>query len=201
MNYYKITNQYERHHNLQYHTGLNVDCLPFRPSGDCEDGGIYFARRDILAFLFKGPWLRMVTIPDDAQVYLNPDPPEKWKADKVILGPRKKITLNVIKRLIKEGADIHADNDAALKHAACNGQTETVKMLLNHGADIHADDNSALKHAACNGHTETVKMLLENGADVHADDNLALKLAAYPYHGHTETVSVLKQWMADHDNK
>ena len=105
MNFYKITNEKENHNGLQYHDGLNVDILPFNPHGDCAKGGIYFAREDILAFLNFGPWIRQVTLPNDAEIYKNPGNPKKWKADKVILGKREKITVNIIKKLIKEGAD------------------------------------------------------------------------------------------------
>jgi hypothetical protein len=84
---------------------LNIDPVPFNPTGDCEPGGIYFAREHILAFLNYGLWLRKVTLPDDAQVYENPRKPRKWKADKVILGERERITVDVIKRLFEEGAN------------------------------------------------------------------------------------------------
>ena len=72
MNYYKILNKDERHYSLQYKTGLNVDPKPFNPNGNCEPGGIYFSREDILAFLGYGPWIRKVTLPKDALVYENP---------------------------------------------------------------------------------------------------------------------------------
>jgi len=63
MNYYKILSKDECHHDLQYKTGLNVDPKPFNPCGNCEPGGIYFSREDILAFLGYGPWIRKVTLP------------------------------------------------------------------------------------------------------------------------------------------
>jgi len=69
MNYYKILSKDEYHYDLQYKTGLNVDPKPFNPSGNCEPGGIYFSREDILAFLDYGPWIRKVTLPKDALVY------------------------------------------------------------------------------------------------------------------------------------
>ncbi|NCU31536.1 MAG: hypothetical protein EOM23_01060, partial [Candidatus Moranbacteria bacterium] len=65
---------------------------------------------DILAFLHYGPWIRKVTIPKDAKVYENPGILKKWKADRVILGRKYKITAKVIQRLIKEGADPKADD-------------------------------------------------------------------------------------------
>jgi hypothetical protein len=103
MNYYKITNKDEQHYQMKYHDGLNIDCEPWNPSGDCEPGGIYFSRKDILAFLGYGCWLRKVTIPADAKVYENPGKPKKWKADRIFLHPREKITAKVVQRLIDSG--------------------------------------------------------------------------------------------------
>jgi len=106
VNFYKILNEEETHNGLKYHDGLNEDPLEFNPSGDCESGGIYFAREDILAFLHYGPWIRKVTIPEGESIYENPGSPKKWKAKRVVLGPRRRINLQVIKKLIKEGARI-----------------------------------------------------------------------------------------------
>ena len=105
MNYYKITNKNETHHGLKYKTGLNIDPKPWNPSGNCEEGGIYFSREDILFFLDYGPWIRKVTIPTNIPIYTNPGLPVKFKAHRVILGPRRKITAAVIKELLAEGAD------------------------------------------------------------------------------------------------
>jgi len=195
VNYYKITNQKETHHRMQYKTGLNVDVLPFNPSGDCEPGGIYFSREDILAFLDYGPWIRKVTIPEDTKIYENPGSPKKWKANKVILGRRSKITAKKIKQLIEEGADPKACDCLALQWAAKRGHLEIVKLLLEAGADPKAYDGLALQWAANNGHLEVVKLLLEAGADPKTCDNLALQRAAEK--GHLEIVKLLLEAGAD----
>ena len=155
MNYYKITNKEENHNGLKYKTGLNIDILPFNPSGDCQSGGIYFSKEDILSFLGYGPWIRKVTIPNDAQVYENPGKPKKWKADKVILGRKKKITVKVIEELIKEGAKLSED---AISWASMNGHIEIVKVLLKHNCPINSN---AISWASENGHIEIVKLLEE----------------------------------------
>ena len=85
MFYYKILNEDETHYGMQYKNGLNVDILPFNPSGDCTHGGIYFSREDILAFLGYGIWIRKVTIPKDAKVYENPGYPKNGKPIKSYL--------------------------------------------------------------------------------------------------------------------
>ena len=196
MDFYKILNSKENHNGLQFKTGLNVDPVPFQKKGSCCPGGIYFARKDILAFLYHGPWLRKVTVPTDAEMVLDPGKePEKWRASKVILGEREKITVEVVERLIQEGADVHACEDVALRWASEYGHTEIVKLLLEHGADVHAQEDEALKLASEYGHTEIVKLLLEYGADVHVYEDYALRWASRE--GHLEVVKFLLEYGAD----
>ena len=191
MTYYKITNETETHHGLKYKTGLNVDPVAFNPHGDCEPGGIYYTdARNIFHFLNYGPWIREVTLPKDTQVYKNPGTPLKWKADKVKLGPRHKwSSVEVLRKLIKEGADIHIGDDYVLRWAAQNGHLNVVKYLVKNGADIHAEDDYALRYAAYNGHLDVVKYLVKNGADIHAGDDYVLRWAAS--NGHLDIVKYL----------
>lgn len=196
MKYYKIVNL-EGHHDLVYHEGLNIDPKPFNPSGDCDPGGIYFARKDILAFINYGTELYEVEPVGD--VYENPSEdgePKKWKAHSVILKHIGKILdLNSLKMLFEQGANIHACNDSALRIAALHGRLDVVKYLVEQGSDIHAWDDIALRLAASNGHTEIVKYLVEHGADIHAFDESALRLAAE--NGNTEIVKYLVEHGAD----
>ena len=196
MNFYKVLNETECHYGLQFKTGLNVDPVPFQKEGSCCPGGIYFAREDILAFLYHGPWLRKVTIPTDAEMVLDPGgEPEKWRASKVILGKKEKITTKVIERLIQEGADVHTREDCTLREASGNGHLEIVKLLLEHGANVHAQEDKALRWASRNGHTKVVELLLEHGADVRAYDDEALRWASY--NGHLGVVKLLLENGAD----
>jgi len=97
--------------------------------------------------------------------------------------------LEIVKELLAAGADVHAEDDAALRRAAEYGRLEVVKELLSAGADVHAWDDCALRWAARNGHLEVVKDLLAAGANVHADDDYALSWAAEC--GHLEVVKEL----------
>ena len=192
MKFYKTLNERENHNGLQFHEGRVNDPRPFKKTGSCVPGGIYFAPvTTILAFLNYGPWLREITVPDDVQMVQDPGyGPEKYRASSVVLGPRERWSdPKVMRRLIAEGADIHAGSDFALRWASRNGHTETVRTLLDAGADVRAEDDLALRWAAECGHTETVRTLLDAGADVHAEDSAALRWAAE--NGHTETVQVL----------
>ena len=159
MNYYKITNEEEIHNKMEYKDGLNVDILPFNPSGDCDPGGIYFAREDIFAFLNYGKWIRKVELPENEEIYENPCAPKKFKAHQVILGERREIDAEVINELIKEGADVHARDDYALRLASEYGHLETAKFLIENGADVHARDDEALRWASERGHLEVIKYL------------------------------------------
>jgi len=98
MKYYRFTNESECHNGFQYKTGLNVDILTFNPVRECGPGGLYFFSSDqvedfALGISKKtGPvvWVREVTFADDSR-FVNVG--GKWKADKFILGPRRRISL------------------------------------------------------------------------------------------------------------
>ena len=92
--FFKITNEKECHHGFQYQEGLNVLDKPFEPTGTCVEGGLYFSDEDnIHKFLQFGCWLRVITIPEDAQMVKGPEG-YKWRADKIILVDKYEI-LNI----------------------------------------------------------------------------------------------------------
>jgi hypothetical protein len=66
-----------------YQVGLNVDHIPFDPTGECKPGGLYFTeRRWIQHFFYYGGKIAEVHIPDDAKVYIELF---KYKASKIVL--------------------------------------------------------------------------------------------------------------------
>ncbi len=67
--------------------------------------------------------------------------------------------LKKVKRLVKAGADIHANSDLALRWASWRGHLEVVKYLVEQGADIHAYESSALEWAAEGDYAEVVEYL------------------------------------------
>lgn len=98
MKYYRFTNEDECHNGFQYKTGLNIDFRPFDPAQVCR-GGLFFFEHDQLFSIpahinpFSGGplvWVREVTLPADAQVVRMHG---KMKADKFVLGERRRITL------------------------------------------------------------------------------------------------------------
>ncbi len=96
--------------------------------------------------------------------------------------------LEVVKYIIEQGADIHIDDDEALKLAS-RGHLDVVKYLLEQGADIHIDDDFPLIEASAYGYLEVVKYLVSQGANIHAQDDDAMIIAII--RGHLEIVKYL----------
>ena len=100
--------------------------------------------------------------------------------------------LPLMKYLVEQGANIHYNNDEALRWASNNGYLEVVKYLVEQGVDIHAADDYALSNAVYGGHLEVLKYLVEQGADIHARNDWALKNASAKGH-----IEVIKYFLFD----
>jgi len=93
----KFTTDTENHNGYQFKTGLNTDTRPFYNKGSCTQGGIYFS--SLYNFHLWAQYgnkhcvqFRYVTVPDDAQVYIEA---KKFKVNKMILSePQKFNTLS-----------------------------------------------------------------------------------------------------------
>jgi len=167
---------------MDYYMIAEYDTFPAR-SGP----GIYFAKRDIFAFVTVGygSSVYKVTVPDGVPITiakrsgpLERSGRETFTADQVNLtyvGPWTDI--NVMKKLIGEGADIHVDNENAFRQAAGIGDVRLLTFLLDHKVDIHALDDDALMWAAEEGNMEAAHFLLDIGLDVHASKDEARHLA------------------------
>jgi len=166
---YKITCENEIHNGFQFHDGLNIDTVPFNPNGSCKPGGIYYSSKDILHFLGHGPWIREVIIQGDAQIYKDPCSPEKWKSDKPFLGPRRRITWEIVQELIKEGASIPCGWGSCL-----NISEMPIEIVVN-GSSKQIEQNlyAILKIA-------TAEQLTEIRKKCKYTDSLYTKLMLYP---------------------
>ena len=100
--------------------------------------------------------------------------------------------LYIVKLLVKNGVDIHTNEDMALRYSAEENHLEIVKFLVESGADIHACSEYALRTSAEKGHLEIVKFLVESGANKL---DLALRLSSR--NGHTKIVKFLVESGAD----
>jgi hypothetical protein len=184
MKYYKIFNESDKHNGFQYVDGLNIDSIPFNddPNDSCVKGGFYFSDAEhICEFLGYGNYIREVSLPDDAKMVKNGN---KWRADKLFLHERKDLRKDLRKVetwewMIKQGINIHAKNDEALRYSAYYGHIDVVKFLVENGADIHAKNDEALRWSADNGHIDVVKFLVKNGADIHTENDSALRCSAH----------------------
>ena len=97
--------------------------------------------------------------------------------------------LEVVKYLVKQGADINAAEDSysVLYLASRRGYLEIVKYLVECGANI---TEVSLNAAVYNEHWEIVKYLVECGADITEESLIAATL-----NGHEEVVNFLKSVM------
>ena len=93
--------------------------------------------------------------------------------------------LEVVNRLLEDGADVHAENDLALRWASQHGHLAVVERLLAAGADVHAYYDDALRGASENGHLKVVKRLLA------ADANLHEKYSLQSYHRFSSILGTL----------
>ena len=91
--------------------------------------------------------------------------------------------------LLAAGANVHANDDRALRRASFLGNAAVVELLLAAGANVHAKDDEPLKNASAAGHVRIVEKLLAAGADVHANDDMALRRASAQ--GYVRTVEQL----------
>lgn len=89
----------------------------------------------------------------------------------------KENTIDVVKFLLQNGADVHAVNatgSSSLHYACSVGSVDAAKELIRYGADVHLKDEdgySPLLSAVEHGRIDTLQLLLDHGADVNIVDN------------------------------
>jgi hypothetical protein len=86
-------------------------------------------------------------------------PDEQKNLDNRLFRAAQRGKTKAVQKLLAAGANLHANQEAALDLAACFGQTKMVKMLLTLGANVHASDDGALHAAVESGHTVTADVL------------------------------------------
>jgi len=126
----KVIRRDRKHYNHKYVHGLNEDAVPFNPRDHCLPGGLYFTIEDNLLFFLKhGSFIVEVSIPDDAQVYV--DEPKKFKADKIFVDLNNKIAIKDYPKLydiIMKNKDFI--DDGYIQHIPSQFLTEDIYFSL-----------------------------------------------------------------------
>lgn len=85
--------------------------------------------------------------------------------------------LEIVKILVRLGADFTANKNYSIRKASERGYLEIVKYLAERGANVREDDDYAMRWAAKEGHLPVVKYLIEKGSDPESLNRWALRWA------------------------
>ena len=185
----KLLRSGRTHHGYTYTEGLNVCPQPWN-DGHCTPGGLYACElRHIFEWIYLYPDITEVAwvdMPADAHVARFDT---KIKASALVLTGSMPIE-EAVALAIQAGADVHFNDDQALRIASKNGHVAVVEFLVKAGADVHADDDQALCWASYHGHLPVIEFLVKAGANVHAGNDAALRYASSS--GHLPVVEFLK---------
>jgi hypothetical protein len=94
--FYKLLNKNLTHFGFYYKHGINTDTVPFNPSGECSEGGLYFTDQENIPFwleynfIFRW-YMCKVTIPNHAKVFIENC---KYKTDVFVLNLNNKIEIS-----------------------------------------------------------------------------------------------------------
>ena len=159
--YFKITNENENHNGYQYQDRLNVLDKPFEKEGSCVPGGLYYTTLEhIHKFYGYGVWIREVTIPDNAEMVLDPEG-NKCRADKIILG--KKYPLYDIETIKKFNLIVDTE---FIGLASMLGQTDFLEYWLKHCKESGLEFKYtpwAIDCASEQGHIEVLEWWKQSG--------------------------------------
>lgn len=134
--YYKVTNAQEKHHNFQYVDGLNILKDPFRPTGSCVPGGLYFTTKEhIHEFYDWGIHIREIELPmGDSDFQMMRDPAgNQYRANKIILG--KKYSLLDFATYDQLGLDV-PKMELLVNMATVNGCAHILKQWKQSGLEF-----------------------------------------------------------------
>lgn len=99
--------------------------------------------------------------------------------------------LQAVTSSLDRGADIHYQDDYALRISSEYGNYEIVKLLVEKRADIHVNDNYPLRTSCYRGYLEIVKLFVYKGANVNDGSSKHSALYNSCEIGHLEIVKFL----------
>lgn len=98
----------------------------------------------------------------------------------------------ITKFLIKNGGDVHLDNDFLIRDSCENNNIEMVEFLINHDVNIHIHDECCLITSIEKNYEILSYLLIDKNANVHINDDYPLKLAYEKNHYHIMKKIILK---------
>lgn len=163
--FFKITNQTECHHGFQYKEGLNIDTLPFTETGKCVPGGLYFTDEEhILEHVGYGVWIREIMLPTDDNDFQMVRDGHKWRANKIILGPR--FALNHPQSLIRLRISLAGVSDTTsitiVDRASKLGHIAILQLWRQSRPDLEYT-NYAMDEASRQGYISVLSWWYESG--------------------------------------
>lgn len=171
----KILTEDMRMRDFQYQMGINEDINPFERKGCCNAGLHFCLAKDICNYIDYGTKLAVVKVPDEEDVYVDRI---KFRTHRLCI--EKIMPLEQIGTwdfLVKNGTDITAEDNFAVRYMSEYGYMDVVKYLHKHGADIRAENDQAVRMAASYGHLGVLRYLHENGADIHLYADEVMRMA------------------------
>ncbi len=103
--------------------------------------------------------------------------------------------MDIVRVLVENGVEASVACNMPVIAVIAGGHIDMVRWLIENGADVAAGDSEAVMVAAARGHIDIVKLLIENGANVTAQSNRAIIEASRS--GHTDIVKLLIENGAD----
>lgn len=196
--FYKITNEEEMHHGLQYRDGIVTDINKFDPTAECN-GGIYFSDIKYIHLYFcYGVYIRRVRIPSDARVCIES---RKIKTSKICLEEKLPIEefkllkdVNYCKMIVNEKLPTYK----YIKYMPTDFHKSVVMSHSSALAHIHTQTNELCEYAvACNGLSlKYVKIQTPKICEIAVSNNgLALKYVEIQTHAICE-IAVSNNGMA-----
>lgn len=179
--YFKVLAPDNKHYKMVYKPNAwNTDVLPYNPTGDCEQGGLYFAPiNSIVRFLHYGDGIcEVLDWRDDQDQKTFHEEDYKVKAHKIKLGKKKKITTEFLNELLELGADptyINTSVDYLLRH--CTGltketNTEVLKAIMNSKLVKDVQLNNWFSIAFTEDNHPIMEFLLEKGINIHFENDV-----------------------------
>lgn len=124
--------------------------------------------------------------------------------------------IRIIDLLINHGADIHADNDYALRMSFYNvnyhksiiisdfeERYNIVEYFVKRGANVNTDNDYIIRYICYHAHNNVyniLNLLIKHGSNIHADDDFALRTLCHK-HDNLESIGILLETGANPNAK